>query len=99
MTTADPGVVDARICCHGDNAAGDAAGVSGRKEDGTMTVKECARLIITGLSRHQREVVMSAKGKLGSCEAAKLRSSIKLIAPGMMENMELASLKNEVKPH
>ena len=91
MTTADPGVVDARICCHGDNAAGDAAGVSGRKEDGTMTVKECARLIITGLSRHQREVVMSAKGKLGS--------SIKLIAPGMMENMALASLKNEVKPH
>ena len=91
MTTADPGVVDRRICCHGDNAAGDAAGVSGRKEDGTMTVKECARLIITGLSRHQREVVMSAKGKLGS--------SIKLIAPGMMENMALASLKNEVKPH
>ena len=54
-------------------------------------MKECARLIITGLSRHQREVVMSAKGKLGS--------SIKLIAPGMMENMALASLKNEVKPH
>ena len=90
MTTADPGVVDRRICCHGYNA--EATGVSGRKEDGAMTTEqECARLIITGLSRHQREVVMSAKGKLGS--------SIKLIAPGMMENMALASLKNEVKPH
>ena len=89
MTTADPGVVDRRICCHGYNA--EATGVSGRKEDGTMTVKECARLIITGLSRHQREVVMSAKGKLGRF--------IKLMAPDMVKNMALAALKNEVKPH
>ena len=48
MTTAYPGVVDTRICCQGYNA--EAAGVSGRKEDGAMTVQECARLIITGLS-------------------------------------------------
>ena len=43
-----------------------------------MTVQEFARLIITGLSRHQREVVMSATGKLGRF--------IKLIALGMVEN-------------
>lgn len=56
-----------------------------------MTVQECTRLIITGLSRRQRKVVMSATGKLGRF--------IKLIAPGMMDNMALTSLKNEVKPH
>lgn len=43
-----------------------------------MTVQECARLIITGLSRHQREVVMSATGMLDLF--------IKLIATGMVEN-------------
>lgn len=77
MTTADPGVVDRRICCHGYNA--EATGVSGRKEDGAMTTEqECTRLIITGLSLHQREVVMSATGMLDRF--------IKLIPPGMVEN-------------
>lgn len=60
-----PGVVDTRIRYHGYNARGEAAGVSGLKEDGAMTVAECARLILDGLKRRQREVVMTGKGKLG----------------------------------
>lgn len=78
MTTAAPGVVDTRICCQGYNTEAEATGVSGRKEDGAMTEQECARLIITRLSRHQREVVMSSTGMLDRF--------IKLIAPGMVEN-------------
>jgi NAD(P)-dependent dehydrogenase (short-subunit alcohol dehydrogenase family) len=91
VTTAYPGVVDTRIRYHGYNARGEAAGVSGLKEDGAMTVAECARLILDGLKRRQREVVMTGKGKLGRF--------IKLIAPGMVEDMALAALKDDVKPH
>lgn len=91
VTTAYPGVVATRIRYHGYNARGQAAGVSGLKEDAAMTVEECARLIIDGMSRRQREVVMSGKGKLGRF--------LKLIAPGLVENMALAALKDDLRPH
>ncbi|MDR3066448.1 MAG: SDR family oxidoreductase [Comamonas sp.] len=91
VTTAYPGVVDTRIRHHGYNARGETAGVSGLKEDGAMTVAECARLILDGLKHRQREVVMTGKGKLGRF--------IKLIAPGMVEDMALSALKDDVKPH
>ena len=91
VTTAYPGVVDTRIRYHGYNARGEAAGVSGLKEDGAMSAPECARLIIDGMNRRQREVVMTGKGKLGRF--------IKLIAPGLVEKIALAALKDDVKPH
>lgn len=90
VTTAYPGVVATRTRHRGYNARGEAAGSSGLKEDGAMRVEECARLIIQGMERRQREVVMTAKGKLGRF--------LKLIAPGLVENMALAALKDEVKP-
>lgn len=91
VTTAYPGVVATRIRHHGYNAQGVAAGTSGLKEDDAMGVEACARLILGGLERRQREVVMTAKGKLGRF--------LKLLAPGLVETMALAALKNEVKPH
>lgn len=91
VTTAYPGVVDTRIRYHGYNARGEPAGVSGLKEDGAMSVHECARLILAGMDRRQREVVMTGKGKLGRF--------MKLIAPGLVEDMALAALKNDMKPH
>ena len=91
VTTAYPGVVDTRIRYHGYNAKGVAAGVSGLKEDGAMTTEECARLIINGMNHRQREVVMTTKGKLGRF--------VKLIAPGVVENMALAAVKDDMKPH
>jgi hypothetical protein len=75
----------------GYNARGEPLGKSGLKEDDAMSVQECARLIIEGMERRQREVVMTAKGKLGRF--------IKLIAPGVVENMALAVLKDEARPH
>jgi hypothetical protein len=56
-----------------------------------MTVEECARLIVDGMEARRREVVMTAKGKLGRL--------LKLVAPGVVEKMALAALKDEVKPH
>jgi short-subunit dehydrogenase len=90
VTTAYPGVVATQIRHHGLNAAGQVAGSSGLKEDTAMSVEECARLILQGMDSRQREVVMTAKGKLGRW--------LKLIAPAKVEAMALAALKDEVKP-
>jgi short-subunit dehydrogenase len=90
VTTAYPGVVATRIRHRGYNAQGEPAGVSGLKEDDAMSVEECAKLIIDGMEARKREVVMTAKGKLGRFA--------KLLAPGMVENMALAALKDDVKP-
>ena len=91
VTTAYPGVVATNIRYRGFNAAGVAAGASGLKEDDAMSVEECARLILQGMAQREREVVMTAKGKLGRW--------LKLMAPGKVESMALAALKDEVKPH
>lgn len=91
VTLAYPGVVDTRIRYHGYNAQGQAAGVSGLKEDNAMPVSECAHLIIRAMHARQREVVMTTKGKLGRW--------IKLIAPGWVENMALAAVKQDSRPH
>ena len=90
VTTAYPGVVATQIRYHGLNAKGEAAGSSGLKEDNAMSVGECARLIIDGMQRRQREVVMTGKGKFGRF--------LKLIAPGVVEKMALDALKDDVKP-
>jgi short-subunit dehydrogenase len=91
VTVAYPGVVATGIRYRGYNAKGEPAGQSGLKEDKAMSVEECARLIIEGMNRREREVVMTSRGKLGRF--------MKLIAPGLVENMALAALKDEVKPH
>jgi NAD(P)-dependent dehydrogenase (short-subunit alcohol dehydrogenase family) len=90
VTTAFPGVVATQTRYRGFNAAGEPAGVSGLKEDASMPVEECARLIIDGMNRRRREVVMTLKGKVGRY--------LKLLAPGLVERMALAALKDDVKP-
>ncbi|MRW93861.1 SDR family oxidoreductase [Duganella sp. FT80W] len=85
VTTAYPGVVATQIRHRGYNAAGGQLGHSSLKEDKAMSVEECAALIVSGMQARRREVVMSAKGKLGRW--------LKLIAPGLVEKMALAALK------
>ena len=87
VTTAYPGVVNTQIRYHGYNAKGQAAGVSGLKEDGAMSVQTCAALIIEGMMLREREVVMTFKGKIGRF--------IKLIAPGLVERLAWAAVKKE----
>jgi len=91
VTTAYPGVVDTQIRYRGYNAAGGELGKSSLREDAAMPVAECARLIIEGMQGRKREVVMTAKGKLGRW--------LKLLAPGVIEKMALNALKDDVKPH
>ena len=91
VTIAYPGVVDTRIRYRGFNALGQAMGSSGLREEGAMTVQACARLIVDGMEKRKREVVMTGKGKLGRL--------FKLLAPGLVERMALAALKDDVKPH
>ena len=90
VTTAYPGVVDTRIRYRGYNAQGGELGSSSLKEEGAMPVAECARLIIEGMERRRREVVMTAKGKLGRW--------MKLIAPGMVESIALAAVSDGHRP-
>ncbi|HVE52531.1 MAG TPA: SDR family oxidoreductase [Ramlibacter sp.] len=91
VTTAYPGVVTTKIRHRGFNAQGKPLGSSGLKEDDAMSVEECARLILQGMERREREVVMTAKGKFGRF--------LKLLAPGVVENMALKVLKDEARPH
>ena len=49
------------------------------------------RDLVRIVARRDREVVMTARGKLGRI--------LKLIAPGLIENMAIAALADEVKPH
>lgn len=90
VTTAYPGVVATRIRVRGFNAEGKPAGVSQLKEDDAMSVEECARLIIEGMNRREREVVMTFKSKIGRF--------LKLVAPGVVEDMALAAVKDDARP-
>jgi len=87
VTIAYPGVVATEIRYRGFNAQGQAAGKSGLDERGAMSVQECARLIVDGTQARQRDIVMSAKGKLGRW--------LKLIAPGMVDRMALKALHKQ----
>jgi short-subunit dehydrogenase len=91
VTIAYPGVVATEIRYRGYNAKGEAAGQSGLDESGAMSVETCARLIRTGLNARQRDIVMSAKGKLSRW--------MKLIAPWLVDQLALKALKSEVRPH
>jgi short-subunit dehydrogenase len=90
VTTAYPGVVATRIRYRGYNARGEEAGASGLKEDTAMSTEECARLILDGMRRRRREVVMTAQGRLGRF--------LKLMAPGLVERTALNALKDSARP-
>lgn len=90
VTVAYPGVVATNIRHRGFNAKGEALGQSLLKEEGAMSAAEAARLIIEGMQRRRREVVMTTKGKLGRF--------MKLVAPGLVEKLALAAVKDEARP-
>lgn len=90
VTIAYPGVVATQIRYRGFNAQGRPAGKSGLDESGAMPVEECARLIIDGMDRRRRDVLMSARGKLGRW--------LKLLAPARVDAMALAALNKEARP-
>lgn len=85
VTIAYPGVVATEIRYRGFGPDGQPAGKSGLDERGAMSVEECARLIVEGTEARKRDIVMSAKGKLGRW--------MKLIAPAMVDRLAMKALK------
>ena len=84
-----PGVVATEIRRRGWNAKGEPAGVSGLDEQGAMPVDECARQIVEVLRTRRRELVMTAKGRIGLW--------LKMVAPRMVDNIARAALAKEHK--
>ena len=84
VTVVYPGVVLTNLRLHGYGADGRPAGRSGLDEKGAMPVEECARLIVEAMASRRRELVMTARGKLGQW--------LKLIAPGLVDRIALAAL-------
>jgi short-subunit dehydrogenase len=87
VTVVYPGVVATEIRRHGLNARGETAGVSGLDETGAMPVDECARQIVRAIEGRRREVVMTAKGRIGLW--------LKLLAPGWVDNLARNALKEK----
>ena len=87
VTVVFPGVVSTNIRHHGYGPDGQPAGKSGLKDDDAMSVEECARQIIGALAARRRELVRTASARLGRW--------LKLIAPGLVDNMTRAALKKD----
>jgi hypothetical protein len=56
------------------------------REGEVMPVETCARLIIRAMSRRQREMVMTLRGKIGQW--------LKLIAPGLVDRIALQAIQS-----
>ena len=87
VMAAFPGVVRTEVRRRGWNARGEPAGISGLSESGAMTVEDCARRIIKGMRNREREVVMTAKARVGLW--------LKLVAPSVVDRMARAALARD----
>jgi len=79
VTTAFPGFVATGVRRHAYGPDGAPLGDSPVQEDRVMTAETCARIILDAADARQREVVMTARGKLGQWA--------KLVAPGLVDRM------------
>ena len=90
VTIAYPGVVATKIRHRGFDAKGQTAGVSSLDERGAMSVETCAKLIRKGVEARDRDILMGKD---------KLTRWLKLIAPGLMDKLQLPPSQKEVGPH
>ncbi|HTN49844.1 MAG TPA: SDR family oxidoreductase [Burkholderiaceae bacterium] len=84
VMVAYPGVVATELRRRGWNGSGAPAGVSGLSEENAMPVAECARRIIAGMRARRREVIMTARDRVGVW--------LKLVAPKIVDRMAKAAL-------
>ena len=84
VSVAYPGVVATEIRRNGLRGDGERAGVSGLDEADAMPVDECARQIVRLMRTRRRELVMTRKARLGLW--------LKMLAPGLVDNMARAAL-------
>ena len=79
VTMIYPGFVSTGIRENATGPDGKPIGVSPVKEGDVMSAEDCARRIVTAIERREREVVMTARGKVGQW--------LKLIAPGLVDRL------------
>ncbi|MEO7742223.1 MAG: SDR family oxidoreductase [Usitatibacter sp.] len=79
VTMIYPGFVATGIRENATGPDGSPIRVSPVKEREVMGVEECARLIVEAIERRRREVVMTARGKIGLW--------LKLVAPGLIDRI------------
>jgi short-subunit dehydrogenase len=84
VLTVYPGVVATEIRRRGWNARGEPAGVSGLDEGSAMPVDECARQIVNAMRARRRELVMTAKARVGLW--------LKLLAPALVDRIARGAL-------
>jgi short-subunit dehydrogenase len=79
VTMIYPGFVATGIRENATGPDGKPIRISPVKEGDVMSVEDCARRIVTAIERREREVIMTARGKLGQW--------LKLIAPGLVDRI------------
>ena len=79
VTTAFPGFVATGVRRHAVGPDGQPLGESPIQEDRVMPPETCARLILEAADKRKREVVMTAKGKIGVWA--------RLFAPGLVDRL------------
>lgn len=79
VTMVYPGFVSTGIRENATGPDGKPIQVSPVKEGEVMGVEECARLIVGAMEARKREVIMTARGKIGLW--------LKLVAPGMIDRI------------
>ncbi len=87
VTMIYPGVVATNIRRHGLKGDGLEAGFSGLKEEGAMTVQDCATQMIRAIDKRQRELIMTRQARIGM--------KLKAIAPGVVDNMAMKALSKQ----
>jgi short-subunit dehydrogenase len=87
VTTVYPGVVATEIRRRGWNARGEPAGKSGLDEAAAMPVDQCARQIIAAMRGRRRDLVMTARGRVGLW--------LKMFAPALVDRMARQALAKE----
>jgi short-subunit dehydrogenase len=79
VTMVYPGFVSTGIRENATGPDGKPIMVSPVREGEVMTVEDCARRIVRGIERRDREVVMTARGKMGLW--------LRLLAPGLVDRI------------
>lgn len=85
VTIVYPGIVATAIRLRGYGADGKPAGKSGLKEEGAMSVAECARQIVAAIASRKRDLVMTLQARAGLW--------LKLAAPDLVDRMVLRAVK------
>ena len=85
VTTAFPGFVATGVRRHAYGPDGAPLGESPVREGEVMTADACARIILDAADARKREVVMTARGKLGQW--------VKLVSPGLVDRLAARAIE------